>query len=387
MSDSLPYLRLSGFYFFYFALLGALVPYWSLYLNSFGFDAFTIGVLMAILHATRIFAPSLWGWMADKSGQRLKIVRFGALMTLLAFSIIFWQQGALGIGLVMLLFSFFWNAVLPQFEVITLSWLGEARSHYSRIRLWGSVGFIVTVAGVGYLLDWISVSKLPLILLLLMLLIWLNTLLVSEPAAEHVKAARGDFMALLMRPQVVAFFVICFLVQFGHGAYYTFFSVMMEGLGYGRGEIGLLWAVGVVAEVAIFIVMHRLIDRFGVRAIMIVSLLLCAVRWTLTGLFPESLPLMLLMQSFHAATFGCLHAVGIHLVHFYFTTSTHGQGQALFSSFGFGAGGAAGALVSGMMWDAAGPVATFLLAAAVSLVAIVLATVWIYPEKLQQSDG
>jgi PPP family 3-phenylpropionic acid transporter len=105
------YVRLSGFYFFYFALLGALVPYWSLYLTSFDFDAKTIGTLMALLQVSRIIAPNLWGWVADRSGKRVEIVRFGAFMTCIIFIAMFWQDTALGIGLVMLAFSFFWNAV------------------------------------------------------------------------------------------------------------------------------------------------------------------------------------------------------------------------------------------------------------------------------------
>lgn len=135
---------------------------------------------MAMLHVSRIVAPNLWGWLADRSGRRVQIVRFGALMTCILFLAIFFQEGALGIGLVMLGFSFFWNAVLPQFEVITLNQLGQEKSRYSQIRLWGSIGFIITVSGIGALLDLISIRWLPWLMLGLMLLIWLNTLLIPE---------------------------------------------------------------------------------------------------------------------------------------------------------------------------------------------------------------
>ncbi|MBY4678702.1 MFS transporter [Marinobacterium arenosum] len=383
---SIPYIRLSGFYFFYFALLGALVPYWALYLKELEFSAESIGLLMAILQASRVVAPNVWGWVADRTGRRVQIVRYGAALTCLLFGAIFWQQSLWGIALVSAGFSFFWNAVLPQFEVLTLGHLGEQRERYSQVRLWGSVGFIVTVVGLGWLFDLIAVGWLPHIMLGLMLLIWLNTLLISPPPSRVGRRSSGEgFLQQLLRPQVLAFFAICFLVQFGHGPYYTFYSVLMEGLGYSRGEIGLLWAVGVVAEVLIFLIMPALLSRFGIRTIMLVSLLLCVLRWLMIGLWPEQLGLMLLAQTLHAATFGTLHALGIALVHHYFSDRCHGQGQALFSSAGFGAGGACGALVSGLLWESAGPLATFGLAAAGSLVAIVLATVWIYPEKLQQN--
>ncbi|MDI3324990.1 MFS transporter [Pontibacterium granulatum] len=382
----LPYVRLSGFYFFYFALLGALVPYWSLYLKSYGFGAETIGILMGLLHGTRIVAPNIWGWLADRTGQRLRIVQMGSLVTCLVFVLIFWQEDALGIGLVMLGFSFFWNAVLPQFEVITLGHLGEERDRYSRIRLWGSIGFIAAVLLVGWLFDWVSVRWLPAIMLAIMVMIWLNALFVPVPEQEAVQRDNGDgFITLLLRPQVVAFFAICFLVQFSHGVYYTFYSVLMESVGYARREIGILWSIGVVAEVVIFVFMHSLIQRFGLRIIMIVSLMLCVLRWLMIGIWPDHLVLMLAAQTLHAATFGTLHAVGIALVHHYFNDRTHGQGQALFSSFGFGAGGALGAVVSGFLWEEIGSTSTFAISAFAAAIAIVLAWVWIRPEKVQQS--
>ncbi|MGB0467351.1 MAG: MFS transporter [Pontibacterium sp.] len=382
---NLPYIQLSGFYFFYFALLGAIVPYWGLYLKSLGHSAETIGLLMAVLHGSRIVAPNIWGWVADKTGERVRIVRLGAFFTCLCFAAIFWQTEALGIGLVMLAYSFFWNAVLPQFEVITLSHLGDKRDQYSRIRLWGSIGFILVVVLLGAVFDRISVSWLPLIMMGLMLAIWLNALSVPAPSVLTTRRAPGDgFLKLLFRPQVIAFFVVCFLVQFGHGAYYTFYSLLMESVGYSRGQIGMLWAAGVIAEVLVFIYMHRLIRRYGLRLIMLVSLMLCVLRWLMIAFGSDEPGLMLLAQSFHAATFGCLHAVGIALVHLYFTEQTQGQGQALFSSFGFGAGGALGALVSGLIWDDLGAGWTFSVSAAASLVAVVLTFIWIHPEKVQQ---
>jgi len=379
------YTRLSGFYFFYFSLLGALVPYWSLYLKSFGFNAETIGILMSILMASRIIAPNIWGWVADRTGQRIAIVRMGSLATCIIFIAIFWQDNAWGIALVMAGFSFFWNAVLPQFEVITLTHLGSKTELYSRVRLWGSIGFIITVVGIGWLLDLLEVRWLPHLMLGLMICIWLSSLFVSGEVVERDQNESG-FMQQLLRPQVLAFFAICFLIQFSHGPYYTFYSVLMDGLGYSRVEIGLLWAIGVIAEVIIFIYMHRIIGRLGLRVVMIFSLVLCVLRWLLIGLSPENLPLMLFAQSLHAVTFGSLHAVGIALVHHYFTPGCHGQGQAMFSSFGFGFGGAAGALVSGLLWDSLGAGATFFIAAGAVFVAVLLATIWIKPENCAQAN-
>ena len=77
--QSLPYWRLSGFYFFHFAFIGAFAPYWGLYLKSLSFNAFQIGVLMSLLHVMRIFAPTAWGWLADHTGRRMLIVQLAAI--------------------------------------------------------------------------------------------------------------------------------------------------------------------------------------------------------------------------------------------------------------------------------------------------------------------
>jgi len=227
---------------------------------------------------------------------------------------------------------------------------------------------------------------LPWIVLGLMLLIWLNPLAIPaglERSVDHESSESG-IGKILRQPQVIAFFAVCFLVQLSHGPYYTFYSVMMQDLGYARSEIGMLWALGVLAEIVLFIFMPRLLGRFSIRNIMLASLVLCVLRWSLTGIWPDQLWVMLFAQLLHAATFGSLHAVGIALVQHYFGASSQGRGQALFSSLGFGAGGALGAVLSGQLWSTLGQT-SFLLAAAAAVVAIVLTLIWIFPEKAQQN--
>jgi PPP family 3-phenylpropionic acid transporter len=378
--DSIPYKRLSAFYFFYFALLGAIIPYWSLYLESMAFDAMTIGVLMSISHVTRVFAPSLWGYLADRTGYRLKIIRYGAAATWLVFLLMFDQDSAWRVGVVMLLFSFFWNAVLPQFEVVTMSHLGDLRSRYSQVRVWGSIGFIVIVVGFGYLFDALDIGYLVHAMWLIMIMIWVCACSVPSPVPDEPNSKEEgqpvSFWSVFFTPAVLAFFVATFLVQFSHGPYYTFFSIMMESTGFSRGQIGWIWAIGVIAEVGAFIVMHRFIQAMGCRTLMIISLLLAALRWVLVALFPSVMPVILLSQLLHAASFGAMHATGITLVHRFFISKHQGKGQALFSSLGFGLGGSLGALVSGYVWAPFGPELTFLLAACACLLAAIVTFIW-----------
>ncbi|MFO7593548.1 MAG: MFS transporter [Pseudomonadota bacterium] len=347
----MPYWRLSGFYLFYFASLGALMPYWSLYLKSLGFSSLQIGQLMAILMATKIISPNIWGWIADHTGKRMAVVRWGSLLAVVSFCGVFLAKDYWPLAAVMLLYSFFWNAVLPQFEATTLSHLGKDSHRYSVIRLWGSVGFILTVVGVGSLLDLFGASLLPVVLLGLFLGIWLSALMAPEHDG-HVAAHEHESLGtILRRPEVLALLAACFLVQASHGPYYTFYTIYMEEFGYSRGVIGQFWALGVIAEVVIFLMMSQLVRRFGLSSLMLWASLLTALRWVLIGALPESLPVMLFAQLLHAASFGVFHATAIALFHKFFVGRHQGKGQALYSSLSFGAGGAFGALYSGMAWD------------------------------------
>ena len=380
---SLPYWRLSGFYLFYFAALGALVPYWGLYLKQLGFDAVQIGQLMALPMATKFVAPYVWGWLGDHLGHRMAIVRLGSLLTSLIFVGVFWLQGFWALGLAMALFSFFWNAVLPQFEAVTLAYLGRRVARYARIRVWGSIGFIVTVVLLGMAVDRQGPAVVLPALFLIYLAIWLSSLLVKDPHPQPVPQRQPAILTIMRRPPVIAFFLVCFLLQAGHGTYYSFYSIYMEQWGYSKTLIGQLWALGVIAEVLVFLVMHRLLQRFGARRVLLASLLLAALRWLLIGWFPDSLPLLMAAQSLHAASFGTFHASAIHLVHHYFTGRHQGRGQALYSSLSFGAGGAVGSLYSGYLWTGQGPAFTFTLSATLTLLAFVIARRWIV-DQLQQ---
>ncbi|HHO68979.1 MAG TPA: MFS transporter, partial [Gammaproteobacteria bacterium] len=341
------YWRLSGFYFFYFAALGALIPYWGLYLRDLGFGAAEIGELVAIIIATKIIAPNVWGWIADHSGRRMAVVRIGCLLAVLAFAGIFLGHGYGWLALVMSLFSFFWNAALPQFEAVTLNHLGDDTHRYSSIRLWGSIGFIVAVVALGALFDRAGTGWLPAVLVLLLGAIWLSSLLVPEATAAPPPSDHEPLRRVLAKPAVVSLLLVCFLLQASHGPYYTFYSLYLSAHGYSETAIGQLWALGVVAEIGVFLRMHQWLPRFGARRLLLAATALTALRWLLTAWLVDQAWVMVAAQTLHAASYGVYHAVAIFLVHGLFTGPNQGRGQALYSSLSFGAGGAAGSLAAG----------------------------------------
>lgn len=384
---SVPYWRLSGFYLFYFATLGGFLPYWSLYLKDAGFDAVEIGELSALLVGTKIIAPNLWGWLADYSGRSLRIIRIASFFSAVGFSGFFFIDDYISFALITIAFSSFWNAALPQFEAATLFHLKQEPHRYSQIRLWGSVGFIVTVLGIGRLLDSQGLSVLPIVITALLTAMWLVTLTTPEAyAASRGRNAEGIFQ-VLRKPEVVAFFVVYMLLQIAHGPYYVFYSVFLKQYHYSGTETGFLWSLGVCAEIILFIFMRRLLRRFSLRSVLLTSIVLGIVRWLTIAWYADDIAVLFGAQLLHAATFGAAHVAAIHLVDLYFGDRHQGKGQALYSSMSFGLGGMLGSLYSGYFWDSLGPQFVYSLAAFCCCVAFVIAFVWVgrEPDKLSPS--
>ena len=369
---SFPYWRLSSFYFFYFAFVGAFSPYWSLYLKSLNFSAPEIGVLMSLLLVTRIFAPTLWGWLADTSGKRLSIVRVAAVLSFASYLGVFFGESFWWLFAVMALLSFFWSASLPLVEATTLSHLGDSTARYGRVRLWGSIGFIIAVIGIGYILDAAEVRVLLWVVLGLMagIVIFSRHIPEAESVAHHTD--RYPARQILKQPEVAALFAGCFLMAAAHGPYYTFYSLYLVAHDYSKGAIGWLWALGVVCEIAVFIGMPRIMQRFSLPQILSASFLLAVIRFLLIGWLVDSIAAILFAQMLHAATFGSYHAAAVAAIHHFFRGRHQAKGQALYTSLTFGAGGTFGALMSGYSWDILGASLTFSMASLFALFGLLL---------------
>lgn len=380
---SVPYWRLSAFYYFYFATLGGFLPYWSLYLKNSGFNPIEIGELSALLIGTRIIAPNLWGWIADHTGKSLLLIRIASFFAALLFAGFLLAHNYFWFAWITIGFSFFWNAVLPQFEAVTLFHLKNEPHRYSRIRLWGSVGFIVTVLGIGRLLDSQPIELLPIVIITLLISSWGVTLITPDAKAMSHGTAPLEMLQIIKKPEVLAFFVVNILLQVAHAPYYVFYSIYLKHHHYSATVTGLLWALGVLAEIVLFVFMSRLLNRFSLRAILLFSLVLATGRWLIIGWCPEYFGLLIIAQLFHAATFGGAHIVAIHLVHFYFGGQHQGKGQALYSSLSYGLGGMLGSLYSGYYWESLGSRLVYSMAAICCSIAFVIAYVWVGRENAQ----
>lgn len=371
----LPYWRLSGFYFFYFAFIGAFTPYWSLYLQSLEFNALQIGVLMSLLLITRIFSPSVWGWLADHTGKRVRVVQIAAITGFLSFCGFFLGESFAWIFLVMLLMSFFWSASLPLMEAITLSHLDDHTDKYGRIRSWGSVGFVLAVVGVGYLLDNVEIIGLLWVVLGLKLGIVIFSYQVPEKEIISHITGHHSVRQICLRPEVMAFLISSLLMLFAHGAYYTFFSIYLVEHGYDKGFVGWLWAIGVICEIGVFFIMPWLMRYFSLKVILIFSFACAILRFLMIGWGVAWPMIIVLAQILHAATYGAHHIAAMMVIHQIFRGRHQAKGQAIYTSIAYGIGGAIGAVSSGYTWDWLGGDMTFFISAMASLTGLIL-VVW-----------
>ena len=380
-ATSTPYWRLSSFYLFYFASLGAFVPYLGPYLKSLNITPFQIGVIVAITMATKIISPNIWGWIADHTGKRMRIVQLGCFFAAISFLAIFIEQTFLMIALVMTLFSFFWNAALPQFEATTFSHLKKKEEHYSSIRLWGSIGFIISVVALGYVFKTEPYSFLPYVVSVLLVAIWLTSLTVPESAAGHLHVDHEPIKNVLRKPHVLGLLMVCFFMQASHGPYYAFYNLYMAKFNYSTDLIGWFWGIGVTVEVIVFLLMHKIFKRYTLRNLLMLSLALAALRWALIASFPTFLPIVIFAQFLHAATFGLFHATAIRLIHEHFRGPHQGRGQALYSSVSYGAGGALGSFYGGTAWDYLGLPWVFIGSIVFSILGLWFAWRYVHPEQ------
>ncbi len=374
---AMPYWRLAGVYFFYFAYLGAFAPYFSLYLSSLGIAAAGIGAILALPQLVRIVAPHVWGWLADHGGHRLRVARIGTAIGTAVYCGLFAAQSFEALFAIVLLMSFFLSAALPQVELTTLSHLGARSTEYGRIRVWGSLGFIAAVLIVGYVLDVVPIAVLLWIMLAILAGVTILLLLVPEAPQEAHAHDHTPIAHVMREPQVIALIVACALMAVAHGPYYTFYSIHLVGYGYTKGAVGWLWSLGVICEIAIFFWMAHLFRAFPLRQVLIASFGLAAIRFAIIASCGDNLALLLIAQTLHAATFGSFHAAALGYVHRFFRGRNQARGQAIYTSLTFGLGGTLGGLYAGYAWEHFGAVMAFAGAALCAFAGMLILWWWL----------
>jgi PPP family 3-phenylpropionic acid transporter len=369
------FMRLSTNYFWYFGLLGLIVPFLAVFLDARGFTSLEIGEILAVITATKIVAPSLWAQLADKSGQQLTIVKVGALLSLFCFSLIIWTFSYWPLMFSLAMFSLFITSILPQIEVMTLNSIRKSAKIYARIRLWGSIGFVIVAMLSGELIERYSAEAFSYIGIVILAGLFISTLLNKQPRiAKKSSVDNVSIRAKVFTRNFLLFFFAGLMLQMSFGPYYVFFALYLKNLAYSGFLIGIFIAIGVVAEIGVFVFAAIFFKSFSLKTLISMSILLTAFRWFIVGHFANSDMALAFSQLIHALSFGLYHSASISFIQQHFNANQQSRGQAIYIGGVYGVGGAIGAYVAGLLWqEGIGAVITFDFAAITALIGGVLA--------------
>lgn len=361
------------------------MPYFSLFLQNQGFSAAEIGQITSITVATRIVSPFIIGWLADHGGRPQRLIRISVFLAAASFVGLLQKTPFLWTALVTFGFTFFFNAALSQSESVALMFVKEKPDMYSKMRIWGSIGYMVAVFAIGFLLDIYDIQYLPIIVLSILAVHWVAAFVVPE-SKDYKKDKAASSSSIEHLSGAVIFLLIYFLLQLSHGPYYVFYSVFMTEHHYSSTVTGQLMALGVLAEILLFLFGSKITSIASPKTLLLFTIAVTGIRWVMIAEQIDSIPYMIVTQALHAISFGLAHLLAIQFIFQYFGKNNINFGQTCYSAITFGLGDMIGGLISGYFWEMLGGSQVFMMAGYACAFALLIAMFGIKAKKEQNSD-
>jgi PPP family 3-phenylpropionic acid transporter len=357
-------------YFLYFGVLGIFIPYFNLYCYDLGFSGFQIGILSSIRSFALVLFPLVWGITADRFHLRRSLYIFCNFFSTAIWVGYFYTANFWAMVVITFCYGIFYAPIISFLEAFTMDILNENKNTYGRIRVWGSISFILIVLLVGKIIDTYSIRM---ILAGVLVGSFVQALLsVGIPKISIPKKKPFIFKAkVLLKSRVLVFLFCGFLMLLSHGTYYGFYSIHLENLGYGNIFIGVAWALASLAEILVMIKSDRIFKRFSLENVLVFSFLVAAIRWF--ALFYVRSPAgILLLQILHAGTYGTFHMASILYIDFLTPEEAKTLGQALNNALTYGLGMMVGFLINGYFYKNMGSFALFAMSGLIALAGGVL---------------
>jgi PPP family 3-phenylpropionic acid transporter len=364
----------------YFAHIGFFNPYLSLWLKEMGLAVWLIGLMLSAQSLTRIFAPYIWGWLSDHTGDRVRLMRCSAGVAFLVSLGLAWNGGVGWIVVVLLLMFTHTSSMMPMAEaamahLVTAGGQFDAR-RYGHVRLWGSVGFLVTVFVAGAWFEHRGMGDFPALTWISLLAVNLSVwMLPSHRETVQAGEHKPSVLPVLMQVHNLCFFASVFFHVLAHFSIYVFFSLYLDELGYSKLMIGVLWGVSVAVEILAFYTQGRWLHHFTLTGWLLVCSILMVIRMLLTAGGGHSLWLLLVAQCLHAITFAVHHTACTAWLTRHFPERLRGRGQALYSTIGYGLTGVIGAVGGSTLSGYLGLQAVFWFSVPVAMVGVVFSLV------------
>ena len=352
-------------YFLYFGVMGIFLPYFNLYCYHLDFSGFQIGVLSAIRSFALVLCPPIWGIMADRFQTRRPIYIFCNFISTVIWVFYFFTTDFWAMLVISGFYGIFYTPIISFLEAFTMDVLGAQKKSYGRLRAWGTIAFITTVIVLGRIIDLYSIE----IILVLIFSMSIAQAVISTKIPDTQIKKQTFFsvnVKVLVTPRFIVFLFCAFLMLVSHGTYYGFYSIHLENLGYGNTFIGISWALASIAEILVMIKSDSIFKRFSMDNVLVFSFMVAALRWF--GLFFAVSPAaLLLLQIFHAVTYGTFHVASILYIDSLTPDETKTLGQAVNNAITYGLGLMVGFFINGYLFETMGLFKLFMISSFIAL--------------------
>jgi PPP family 3-phenylpropionic acid transporter len=327
----------------------AVFTYYNLYFKSIGLSSSQIGTINSIAKAVALLSLPLWGIAADyyKANKKLLMVTVsGALISSLLFLTTesFWL-----LVTIMTFFLTFFLSTVPLADAQLLGYLDDDGQQYGKYRIWGSIGYTVVVAGVGYFVEKTAAVN---IFYLSGLVYLLTLMIIPKLPDEDVNIKLGDlekFKILLQKENLFIFILFTFFINLTFETNNIYFPIYVIDQGGKEFLIGISLMIAATSEMAIFYFSEEIMLRFKLKYILLVSSLAFAFRWFLLAEFPVP-AVFLVSQLLHSLTFGLFHVTAVNYINELCGKQFKSTGQNLYAT-AKGISGIIGSFIGGFIYQ------------------------------------
>jgi MFS transporter, PPP family, 3-phenylpropionic acid transporter len=352
-------------YFLYFGVFAIFLPYFNLYCYHLGFSGVQIGVLSALRSVVLVVFALVWGALADRFQCRRGIFILCSLAATAVWSGYLATSRFGPMLAITVAHALFFAPLISFLEAFSMDVLGSRKQRYGRLRVWGSIGFILVVLAIGRLLEDRPVDLIVALILVGSAIQAVFALALPRPGGKPARR-RWQGTEAMRRLRLWLFLGGAFLMLVSHGAYYGFFSIHLEVAGFSKSFIGMAWALASTAEIGVMIGSERIFRRFSLPKVLVFSMAVAVLRWLLlwNAVSPAAI---LATQVLHAVTYGTFHMASILFVDRLMPEVAKTSGQALNNAVTYGLGNMAGFFLNGYLFEIMGTRPLFLVSAGIAL--------------------
>jgi len=331
-------LWLSLYFITFFFIWGVFLPFWGIWLSDQGVSSESIGLLFSIGLLLRFVSNLTLLPMVSSAKSTLRLLRTLGFLTVLAFAVLLFFNGYVWLAGITLAVNFMMGPLAPLGDLVGTRLVNQIQLDYGRVRLWGSISFIVGSTCVGWLITDLGNEVILWSIIGATMMMWILSLLNLSPQLDDEVTSNAEkkqsLFSLFKRPSVLLFLIIAGAIQGSHGAFYAFGTIYWNEIGLSGVTIAWLWGIGVFAEILLMRFNKKLFTNWSIKQMMLLGLVAAITRWSVLAV-SDNIYILAIFQTFHALTFAVTHLAAIRYISLQ-KNSEMVSYQSLYSGVGLG---------------------------------------------------